>query len=201
MVKVHLVERDHQVVNAAVSKVVERLLLDNTTPGEGAIVRYRVVCGEVEEHGREDGETRAYGVLDLLADAGREGRVEVKQPSRCATPAREAISETDPPSSSRSPQSHDGDTMVGVDGGESAPGLVPCRGRGEGAPHQVDRPCARNRRGVSEAVSRGWGCKWCPLGDGWGQARVAGWAKAGTTTTILSGRAEEGPEQGWITRG
>jgi hypothetical protein len=56
VVKVHLVERDHQVVNVAVSKVVERLLLGNTTPGEGAIVKYRVVFGEVEEHGREDGE-------------------------------------------------------------------------------------------------------------------------------------------------
>jgi hypothetical protein len=71
-------------------------------------------------------------VLDLLAYAGREGRVEVKQPSRCANPLGRPSPKPIPPSSPHSPQSHDGDTMVGVDGGESAPGLVPCRGRGEG---------------------------------------------------------------------
>jgi hypothetical protein len=44
-IEVHLVERDHQVVNAVVDEVIERLLLGDTTPGEGAMVRSRAVGG------------------------------------------------------------------------------------------------------------------------------------------------------------
>lgn len=44
-IEVHLVERDHQVVNAIVDEVIERRLLGDTTPGEGAMARSRAMGG------------------------------------------------------------------------------------------------------------------------------------------------------------
>jgi hypothetical protein len=116
-------------------------------------------------------------------------------------PAREAVSETDPALVAAFASK----PRWGYNGWgrrwRISPGSRTVSGQGGGAPHQVDRPCARNRRGVSEAVSRGWGASGARAAMGGGGRGWLVGRRQGQQLPYCRGRAEEGPEQGWITRG